>query len=85
MNHSSGQPRGFCPGVWTPMEAGDGWIVRVRPSHARIPARRLDRLARLARWGGNGIIELTRRANLQIRGVSSAHLEPLRAELLALE
>ncbi len=67
------------------MEAGDGWIVRIRPSRARVPARRLDRLARLARWAGNGIIELTRRANLQIRGVSSAHLEPLRSELLTLE
>jgi precorrin-3B synthase len=67
------------------MEAGDGWIVRVRPSRGRIPARRLERLARLARWGGNGIIELTRRANLQIRGVSRTHLEPLRSELLALE
>jgi precorrin-3B synthase len=41
-------------------------------------------LARLARSCGNGIIELTRRGNLQIRGVSQSSWPRLRAELVAL-
>lgn len=61
--------RGACPGVWSPMQAGDGWILRVRVKHSRIAAWRLRELTAVARAWGNGIIELTRRANLQIRGV----------------
>ena len=63
------------------MPSGDGLIVRVRPRHARISASDLAALARLARAAGNGIIELTRRANLQIRGVSASSWPALLGEL----
>jgi precorrin-3B synthase len=63
------------------MPSGDGLIVRVRPRHARISASDLAALARLARGAGNGIIELTRRGNLQIRGVSASSWPALRSEL----
>lgn len=76
--------RGYCPGVWTPMPSGDGLIVRVRPQHARMPAAHLGELARLARACGNGIIELTRRGNLQIRGVSASSWPRLSAALVEL-
>ncbi len=79
------EPRGYCPGVWTPMPSGDGLIVRVRPRHARMPAAHLGALARLARATGNGIIELTRRGNLQIRGVSASSWPSLRDQLIALD
>src|SRR5688572_1412735 len=75
------KPRGYCPSVWTPMPSGDGLIVRVRPQHARISAHDLAALARLARAAGNGIIELTRRGNLQLRGVSASSWPALCAEL----
>src|SRR5262245_5784745 len=76
--------RGYCPSVWTPMPSGDGLIVRVRPRHARISASDLTALAQLARAAGNGIIELTRRGNLQLRGVSASSWPALRAELCEL-
>jgi precorrin-3B synthase len=79
------EPRGYCPGVWTPMPSGDGLIVRVRPRQARMPAAHLDALAQLARAAGNGIIELTRRGNLQIRGVSPSSWPGLREQLIALD
>jgi precorrin-3B synthase len=66
------------------MPSGDGLIVRVRPRHARASAAHVAALARLAPATGNGIIELTRRGNLQIRGVSSASWPLLREELVAL-
>src|SRR5688572_1384593 len=84
MNEPSRKTRGYCPSVWTPMPSGDGLIVRVRPRHARASARHVAALARLAPASGNGIIELTRRGNLQIRGVSAASWPSLRAELVAL-
>jgi len=63
------------------MPSGDGLIVRVRPQHARISAQDLAALARLARAAGNGIIELTRRGNLQLRGVSAGSWPALCTEL----
>jgi precorrin-3B synthase len=65
------------------MPSGDGLIVRIRPQHARISASDLAALARLARTAGNGIIELTRRGNLQLRGVSASSWPALRVELCA--
>jgi precorrin-3B synthase len=84
MSELNRKARGYCPGVWTPMPSGDGLIVRVRPRHARLRAADLAALARLARACGNGIIELTRRSNLQIRGVSPSSWQRLSAELVAL-
>lgn len=73
--------KGWCPGVLRPMQSGDGLIVRVRP---RVGAFSLDEaraLADLAGRLGNGHIDLTRRANLQIRGVEADALCELQAAL----
>src|SRR5882724_13504605 len=56
------------------MLSGDGWIVRVRPRSATFGLDELAALADAARRFGNGHIDLTRRANLQIRGVGEATL-----------
>jgi precorrin-3B synthase len=64
------------------MPSGDGLIVRVRPRHARLSASDVCELARLAQAHGNGIIELTRRGNLQIRGVSASSWPALRVALV---
>ena len=73
--------KGWCPGVLRPMQSGDGLIVRVRP---RLGAFSLDEaraLADLAERLGNGHIDLTRRANLQIRGLEAEALSELQADL----
>ena len=64
--------KGWCPGALRPMQSGDGLIVRVRPQSATFSPDELGVLADAARHFGNGHIDLTRRANLQIRGVSEA-------------
>lgn len=73
--------KGWCPGALRPMQSGDGLIVRVRPRVGRfdLPAARM--LADAAQRLGNGHIDLTRRANLQIRGLSDNRLDEQQAEL----
>ncbi len=61
--------RGWCPTVHAPMASGDGLLVRVKPFGGRISSPALGALADAAASFGNGVIELTRRGNLQIRGV----------------
>jgi precorrin-3B synthase len=76
--------RGSCPGALRPMESGDGLIVRVRPHAGRISLDVAAKLAEAAAQFGNGEIDLTRRANLQIRGVTPETLESLQHALDAL-
>ncbi|MBM3603774.1 MAG: precorrin-3B synthase [Alphaproteobacteria bacterium] len=75
--------RGWCPGALRPMESGDGWVVRIRPRGGRLDAAQAQAIADAAEAHGNGIIELTGRANLQLRGVTPATHAPLIAALRA--
>ncbi|WP_306223279.1 precorrin-3B synthase [Bosea beijingensis] len=62
--------RGWCPSTLRPMETGDGWLVRLHPPGAKLTPAQLRRIAALAAAHGNGLIEISARANLQIRGVT---------------
>ncbi|MEL6517560.1 MAG: cobalamin biosynthesis protein CobG [Pseudomonadota bacterium] len=73
--------KGWCPGAYRPMMSGDGLLVRVRPHGGRVDAQTAHGLADLAERFGNGILDLTSRANLQIRGVREDHHAPLLSEL----
>lgn len=61
--------KGWCPGALRPMPSGDGLIVRIRPFCGALSLEQARGLAALARRLGNGHIDLTRRANLQLRGL----------------
>jgi len=61
--------KGYCPGALRPMQSGDGFVVRIRPFYGSITAEQAMGMAQLSRKFGNGIIDLSLRANLQIRGV----------------
>jgi precorrin-3B synthase len=69
--------KGWCPGALQPMRSGDGFVVRIRPRGGRIDATQAKGIAAFAERHGNGLIDLTNRANLQIRGVSEASHSPL--------
>lgn len=62
--------RGWCPGAHRPMASGDGLVVRVRPPLGEVTPDQARGLADLAERFGNRAVELTNRANLQIRGVA---------------
>lgn len=51
------------------MRAKDGLLVRLRPSGGRLIAQTAAAIAGLAARHGNGILELSSRANLQMRGI----------------
>ncbi|MBT8409196.1 MAG: cobalamin biosynthesis protein CobG [Alphaproteobacteria bacterium] len=78
---AAGTPKGWCPGAWRPMMSGDGLILRVRPRLGRLTAAQALGLAETAKTHGNGTIELTSRANLQLRGLRKATLDPALADL----
>ncbi|MFN7225608.1 MAG: precorrin-3B synthase, partial [Paracoccaceae bacterium] len=58
--------RGWCPGALRPMLSGDGLVVRVRPPAGALSAAQAAGIAALAARHGNGFVELTNRANLQL-------------------
>ncbi len=76
--------KGWCPGALRPMESGDGLIVRLRIMGGALPPALARALAQCADNYGNGLIDLSARANLQLRGVTQATLPELQARLDAL-
>jgi len=56
------------------MESGDGLLIRAKMIGARIDAAQLSAIAHIAKTYGNGLIDLTQRAQLQIRGVQASTL-----------
>ena len=77
--------RGWCPGARRPMMAGDGLVLRVRPPLGELTPAQATGLADLAQLHGNGLIELTSRANLQLRGLSDDSHAPLIEALAELD
>src|SRR4051812_45361703 len=69
--------QGWCPGALRPMPSGDGWIIRVRPPGGRLTPHEAREIARLARACGNGVIDLSSRANIHLRGVTEHSYVPL--------
>lgn len=68
---SSGRDRADrCPGVCRPWIADDGALVRLRLVGGRLPTSSLVHLLEVAERHGDGTVALTRRANLQVRGIA---------------
>ncbi len=76
--------KGWCPGAHRPMMSGDGLVVRVRPFRAELTKAQVLALCELSQRFGNGVIDLTSRANLQLRGLAEADHPALLAALDAL-
>ncbi|MGB5865214.1 MAG: precorrin-3B synthase [Sulfitobacter sp.] len=71
------QIKGWCPGALTPMMSGDGLVVRLRPPQSRLTPRQAKGIAELSMQHGSGILEVSNRANLQLRGVCENRYEML--------
>jgi precorrin-3B synthase len=76
--------KGWCPGALRPMASGDGLVVRIRARDGWLSAAQTEGIADLARRFGNGQIDLSSRANLQLRGVQPDTHAPLLAGLQSL-
>ncbi|MEJ7928118.1 precorrin-3B synthase [Sphingobium sp. AN641] len=77
--------KGWCPDAWRPMQAGDGLLVRVKPPLGRLSRAQVAGLCQAAETHGNGLIDMTRRANIQLRGVRESDWRALLDRLLALD
>lgn len=77
------QRRGWCPGMLRPMATGDGLLVRLHPRHGELKAAQLAVIASGAKRHGNGLIDISSRGNLQIRGVTSETHSALAESLMA--
>ncbi|MER9688806.1 MULTISPECIES: precorrin-3B synthase [unclassified Mesorhizobium] len=76
--------RGACPALSAPMQTGDGLLVRLNPVAGGLSPKLLIRLAESALRHGNGIMEVTARGSLQIRGLTAESAGLLAAEVDAL-
>ena len=73
--------RGVCPGLSQPLPTGDGLLVRILPA-GTIALDAFAALCAAARAHGNGIIEVTARGSIQVRGLST-HSAPRFADAIA--
>ena len=58
-----------CPGVLRPHSAADGAMVRIRIPGGQTTGPALARLSALAQQHGSGLLQVTSRASVQIRGL----------------
>ena len=70
-----------CPGLWRIVQALDGGISRIKLDAGHLEADQAEALATAAERFAGGVIEVTNRSNLQIRGVGDDH-QGLVAQLL---
>src|SRR5262245_47116141 len=61
--------RGACPSLSAPMQTGDGLLVRLTPK-GQIAVDACLALCALVRRHGNGVMEVTPRGNIQVRGLT---------------
>ncbi|MFN7103767.1 MAG: precorrin-3B synthase [Pseudorhizobium sp.] len=76
--------RGACPALSAPMQTGDGLLARIALTEALRPSQ-LVALCRLARRHGNGILDISARGNLQVRGLTEYSAPRLDADVRALQ
>jgi precorrin-3B synthase len=75
--------RGWCPSVSAPMPTGDGLLARLIV-YEPVPLGKLTALCVAAEEHGNGIVEVTQRGSLQIRGLTDKSAEPFALSVAAL-
>lgn len=72
-----GSPTDRCPGAIRLFEASDGWLARIRLGGRSLGPSQAAGIASLAMELGDGHVDLTSRASLQLRGLAGTDGEPL--------
>ncbi len=72
-----------CPGLLRIVQAGDGGICRIKLAAGQLSSTQARTIAEAASQCASGVLELTNRSNLQIRGVRSGSEAALIEQLLA--
>lgn len=77
--------RGACPSLSKPMPTGDGLLARINPINGTIAPTDLAGVAEAAKRCGNGLLEVTLRGSLQIRGLRDETVADMNAAVEALD
>jgi precorrin-3B synthase len=72
--------RNACPTIAAPMETGDGLLARLPPT-GPLPPATLRAVCDAAPAFGNGLVEITARGSLQVRGLAAGTVAPFAAAL----
>lgn len=75
--------RGACPSVHVPFQEVDGALMRIRVPGGVLTVEAAHAIAAAVIDANAGPLELTSRANIQVRGVSPRAVEPLTRALVA--
>ncbi|MGA1833789.1 precorrin-3B synthase [Rhizobium wenxiniae] len=75
--------RGACPALSAPMMTGDGLLARISLIETISPEQ-LAHICRLALTHGNGMVDISARGNLQVRGLSEISAPRLDADVRAM-
>ncbi len=77
------QRRGACPGLSAPMPTGDGLLLRMMLI-GTIPLAAFAEFCAAAQTHGNGVVEITARGSIQVRGLNAASAPRFAAAIAAL-
>jgi precorrin-3B synthase len=75
--------RGTCPGLSEPLPTGDGLLVRLMPI-GTVSLAAFGQLCAAAQAHGNGIVEISSRGSIQVRGLNAASAPRFAADIAAL-
>src|SRR5258707_15659136 len=75
--------RGVCPEPFAPMETGDGLLARLPQCERVFSVDAFADLCTAARTFGNGIVEVTARGSIQIRGLGLSSAKQFADALVA--
>jgi precorrin-3B synthase len=81
---TAGVVRGACPGISSPMQTGDGLLVRLVPKQ-ETALEAFIALCELSHRHGNGVMEITSRGNIQVRGLTEASACAFAASVMQLD
>ena len=79
--HSAPEIKGWCPGALSPMQSDDGLLMRPKVVGSRLTLAQAREIAAIAGECGNGLLDLSQRAQLQMRGLGEATREEAQARL----
>ena len=76
---------GWCPFYNKAFLAKDGYLLRITPNKSSLSYDKAVNLCELSLSMGNGLLDITNRGNIQIRGIKKPNIEKLSKELLKKE
>ena len=68
--------KGWCPGALQPMRSGDGLLMRPKILGSRLTLAQAEEISGVSSDCGNGRIDLSQRAQLQLRGLTEKCYAP---------